>query len=64
LTATFAGAIQSREYDFATRLLMRLLMHRQHRPSDVSEDIDYTDWSAVDRIAAEWAQTLTATVAR
>jgi menaquinone-dependent protoporphyrinogen oxidase len=31
LTATFAGALQYREYDFATRLLVRLLMHHMHR---------------------------------
>ena len=64
MTATFAGAIQYLEYDFATRLLVRLLMRHQHRPTDVSEDIDYTDWPAVDRFAAEWVATLGAPVAR
>jgi menaquinone-dependent protoporphyrinogen oxidase len=36
------------EYDFATRLLMRLLMKRGHHPTDASRDYDYTDWAAVE----------------
>ncbi len=59
-SATFAGALQYREYDFPTRLVMRLLMHRGHHPSDISRDYDYTDWDAVDR----WAHAFAATVAR
>jgi menaquinone-dependent protoporphyrinogen oxidase len=55
---TFAGALQYREYDFVTRLMMRLMMHRMDHPSDVSRDYDYTDWEAVDRWALEFAGTL------
>jgi menaquinone-dependent protoporphyrinogen oxidase len=51
LRTTFAGALQYREYDFATRLVMRLLMHRGHHPTDTSRDVDYTDWDAVDAFA-------------
>lgn len=54
---TFAGALQYREYDFATRLLMRLLMHRGGHPTDASRDYDYTDWDAVDSFARECAVT-------
>lgn len=57
-TATFAGALQYREYDFATRLLMRLLMSRMHHPTDTSQDYDYMDWDAVDRWAHELAAML------
>jgi menaquinone-dependent protoporphyrinogen oxidase len=57
--ATFAGALQYREYDFPTRLVMRLLMHRGQHPTDISRDYDYTDWDAVDR----WAHSFAATVA-
>jgi menaquinone-dependent protoporphyrinogen oxidase len=53
---TFAGALQYLEYDFVTRLLMRVLMHRGHHPTDTSRDFDYTDWEAVDRFAAECAE--------
>jgi menaquinone-dependent protoporphyrinogen oxidase len=58
-SATFAGALQYREYDFATRLVMRLLMHRHDHPSDISRDYDFTDWDAVDR----WAHAFAATAA-
>ena len=58
-SATFAGAVQYREYDVATRALMRLLMRRMHHPTDTSQDYDYTDWAAVERWAHELAATLT-----
>ena len=62
-TATFAGALQYREYDVATRALMRLLMRRMHHPTDASQDYDYTDWDAVERWAHELAATLAPAVA-
>jgi len=46
-TATFAGSLQYREYDFMTRLLIRLMMARGGHPTDTSQDYDYTDWDAV-----------------
>jgi menaquinone-dependent protoporphyrinogen oxidase len=52
-TTTFAGALQYREYDFATRLLMRLLMRKGGHPTDASRDYDYTDWNSVERFARE-----------
>jgi menaquinone-dependent protoporphyrinogen oxidase len=61
---TFAGALQYREYDFATRLLMRLLMHRGQHPTDASRDYDYTDWDAVDRWAHDFAARLASVSAR
>jgi menaquinone-dependent protoporphyrinogen oxidase len=61
--ATFAGAVQYREYDVATRVLMRLLMRRMHHPTDTSQDYDYTDWDAVERWAHEFAAALTPAVA-
>jgi menaquinone-dependent protoporphyrinogen oxidase len=57
-STTFAGALQYREYEFMTRLLMRLLMRKMHHPTDASQDYDYTDWDAVDRWAHEFAGTL------
>ena len=58
-STTFAGALQYREYDVATRVLMRLLMRRMHHPTDASQDYDYTDWDTVERWAHELAATLT-----
>ncbi len=57
-STTFAGALQYREYDVATRALMRLLMRQKHHPTDASQDYDYTDWGAVERWAHELAATL------
>jgi menaquinone-dependent protoporphyrinogen oxidase len=53
---TFAGALQYREYSFATRLSMRLLMARGGRPTDTRHDYDYTDWDAVDAWARACAE--------
>ena len=52
-TRTFAGALQYREYDFMTRLLMRLLMKHGHHPTDTSHDYDYTNWGAVAEFGRE-----------
>jgi menaquinone-dependent protoporphyrinogen oxidase len=51
-----AGSLQYREYDFATRQIMRLLMKRMGHPTDASHDYDYTDWDAVDRLGGEIAE--------
>jgi menaquinone-dependent protoporphyrinogen oxidase len=52
---SFAGALQYREYDFATRLLMRLIMAHKHQSTDISQDIDYTDWDGVGSFANDCA---------
>ena len=54
-TAVIAGALQYREYDFMTRLLMRLLMKHQHHPTDTSQDHEYTDWDQVEGFARRCA---------
>jgi menaquinone-dependent protoporphyrinogen oxidase len=56
-----AGSLQYREYDVFTRQLMRLLMKRMGHSTDSSQDHDYTDWDAVDRLGAELAQLATVT---
>ena len=57
---TFAGALQYLEYDFVTRLVIRLMMRQRHRPTDTSRDYDYTDWDAVERFAHDCAGMLAA----
>lgn len=57
-TVSFAGALQYREYDFMTRLLMRVLMRRGEHPTDVTHDYDYTDWDSVDSFAHDCEQML------
>ncbi len=49
-TEAVAGCLQYREYDLFTRQIMRLLMRHMGRPTDASQDYDYTDWDAVDRL--------------
>ena len=34
---------------------MRLLMAHGHHPTDISTDVDYTDWDAVDHFACDVA---------
>jgi menaquinone-dependent protoporphyrinogen oxidase len=51
----FAGALQYREYDFSTRLAMRPLMAHGGHPTDISRDVVYTDWAAVDAFARRCA---------
>ena len=55
LTRTFAGALQYREYDLFTRLLIKLMMKRGGHPTDTSRDHDFTDWADVERFGAECA---------
>ena len=54
---TFAGALQYLEYDFLTRLLIRLMMRHQGHPTDTSRDFDYTDWDAVAQFGHDFAAT-------
>jgi len=55
LRVAFAGALQFREYDFPTRVAMRLLMAHGGHPTDISRDVVYTDWAAVDAFARRCA---------
>ncbi|MDX6726671.1 MAG: menaquinone-dependent protoporphyrinogen oxidase [Baekduia sp.] len=56
-TTAFAGAFQFREYNLPTRVLMHLIAKRHEDHVDVHQDIDYTDWAAVDRFAEDFAAT-------
>ena len=55
LVRSFAGALQYREYDVFTRLLIKLMMKHGGHPTDTSHDHDFTDWDAVERFGAECA---------
>ena len=55
LVQSFAGALQYREYDVFTRMLIKLMMRHGGHPTDTSRDHDFTDWDAVDRFGAECA---------
>ena len=57
-TVSFAGALQYLEYEFFTRVLIKLMMHRGGHPTDTSQDDDFTDWEAVDDFARQCAALL------
>lgn len=66
-TLPVAGALLYREYDFVTRLVMRLIASRHkahgdtttdHEFTDTKHDHEFTDWEAVDRFASAFASTL------
>jgi menaquinone-dependent protoporphyrinogen oxidase len=54
LSLAVAGALQFEEYDFATRLVMRVIA-KQHG-ADTRHDQVFTDWEAVDAFAADLAE--------
>jgi menaquinone-dependent protoporphyrinogen oxidase len=54
-TEAVAGCLEYREYDVFTRQVMRLLMRRAGRPTDTSQDYEYTDWDGVGRLGREFA---------
>lgn len=55
----FAGRLAWTQYDFFTRLIMKLIT-RQHRltDQDTSRDDDYTDYEAVRRFGEAFAATV------
>ena len=54
-TTSLAGALQYLEYDFMTKLLMRLIAKHQHQSTDTSHDSEYTDWEQVETFARKCA---------
>jgi menaquinone-dependent protoporphyrinogen oxidase len=56
--ASFAGALTYRKYNPFIRLMMRLIVGAAGGETDTSRDYEYTDWTAVERFALEFAQLL------
>jgi menaquinone-dependent protoporphyrinogen oxidase len=54
-SAAVAGALQFRQYDIATRVLMRLIARHHGASTDVHEDHEYTDWAALDVFVSSFA---------
>ena len=55
IARSFAGALQYREYDVFTRVLIRLISRHEGHPTDAGRDHDFTDWDGVERFAQECA---------
>ena len=58
VTEAVAGSLQYREYDFMTRLLMRVITRDHPEAHDMGRDHEYTDWDRVTAFARSFAQTL------
>jgi menaquinone-dependent protoporphyrinogen oxidase len=55
-TVAFAGRLAWTQYDFFTRLIMKLITRKQGMTDqDTSRDYDYTDYEAVQRFAEDFA---------
>jgi menaquinone-dependent protoporphyrinogen oxidase len=55
-TTAFAGALQYSKYGIFKKLVMRLIAHMVGNDTDTTRDYEYTDWGAVERFAAVFAQ--------
>jgi menaquinone-dependent protoporphyrinogen oxidase len=61
--ACVAGALAYTRYNVFVRWFMRRIAAKEGGPTDTSRDHELTDWPAVDRLADELADQLTAGVA-
>ena len=57
-TAIFGGALRYTKYNLFIRLMMRLIVGIAGGDTDTTRDYEYTDWSAVERFASEFATAL------
>jgi menaquinone-dependent protoporphyrinogen oxidase len=48
-----AGALPYSKYNFLIRFVMRRIAAKEGGDTDTSRDYEYTDWSALDRLATE-----------
>ncbi len=54
--AVFAGALRYPRYRWFDRVMIQLIMRMTGGETDTTKEIDYTDWSAVQTFAREFAQ--------
>jgi menaquinone-dependent protoporphyrinogen oxidase len=53
LVGLFAGALAYTRYGWLKRRLMRRIAAGEDRPTDTSQDHEFTDWEAVDHFASD-----------
>ena len=54
ITALFGGALQWSRYNPFIKFMMRIIVGMAGGDTDTSRDHEYTDWTAVERFAAEF----------
>ena len=52
----FAGSLQYTRYPFYDRLMIQLIMKMTGGSTDLSKDIEYTDWDKVRQFSESWAK--------
>jgi len=57
-TATFAGALLYRQYNWLLRRLMKWIAAKEGGDTDTSRDFEYTDWEQVDEFARSFSADL------
>ena len=57
-TASIAGALQYSKYGKIKTMLMRMIVGFAGGHTDASQDYEYTDWSAAEQFAENFAQQL------
>lgn len=55
-----AGAYKPSEYDVFYRFVMRRILANKDPSADLSTDIEYTDWAALNAVLADWTATVAA----
>ena len=58
LVTAAAGALMYSKYNFLTRFIMKRIARKTGRPTDTTQDYEYTDWSRLDRLAEEFAHSV------
>ncbi|MGV3346664.1 menaquinone-dependent protoporphyrinogen IX dehydrogenase [Enterobacteriaceae bacterium LUAb1] len=56
LCAVFAGALRYPHYRWCDRMMIRLIMRMTGGETDVSKEVEYTDWAQVTRFAQEFVR--------
>lgn len=51
-----AGALAYSQYNFIVRAIMRRIARKAGAPTDTSRDYEFTNWTAIDRLAGELAE--------
>lgn len=52
--AVFAGALLYRRYAWYDRIMIRFIMWITGGPTDTTQDVEFTDWDRVRRMARDW----------
>ncbi|MDR3410318.1 MAG: menaquinone-dependent protoporphyrinogen IX dehydrogenase [Formivibrio sp.] len=54
--AVFAGALYYTRYVWYDRMMIRLIMWITGGPTDVHQDVEFTDWERVRKVALAWVK--------